>query len=106
MMNGEGKMPSCDGREESPLGPVAERSGGEVGCRQEIVWRNVILMALLHVGAVYSLFLIPKAHLFTLIWGKFCACFKEMLLYGWRLCEPSLLPGVAFCLSVPQGIRS
>lgn len=76
-MNGEGKMPSCNGREESPLRSAAGKSDGKVERHQEIVWRNVILMALLHVGAVYSLLLIPKAHLFTLIWGKFCVCFSK-----------------------------
>lgn len=36
--------------------------------RQRIVWRNIILMALLHVGALYSVLLLPKAHPFTWIW--------------------------------------
>ncbi|KAG5834381.1 hypothetical protein ANANG_G00260920 [Anguilla anguilla] len=39
---------------------------------QNIVWRNVILMTLLHIGAVYSLFLIPKAHPLTWIWSYLC----------------------------------
>ncbi|KAL8206381.1 UNVERIFIED_CONTAM: hypothetical protein K2H54_001326 [Gekko kuhli] len=65
----EGKMPSCNGRGEAFPGTVAARGKGKVGQPQEIVWRNVILMTLLHVGAVYSLVLIPKSHLFTLIWG-------------------------------------
>lgn len=80
MMDGEGVMSSCNGREgkmpssngiaEASLGSMAARSKGKVGQQQEIVWRNVILMTLLHIGAVYSLVLIPKSHLFTLIWGK------------------------------------
>lgn len=80
VMDGEGKMPSCNGRESKMLsghgrgeafpGPGAERSRGKVGQYQEIVWRNVILMTLLHAGAMYSLLLIPKSRLLTLIWGK------------------------------------
>lgn len=40
------------------------------GQRRDIVWRNVVLMSLLHLGAVYALLLIPKAHPLTLLWGK------------------------------------
>lgn len=68
-MDREEKSPLCDGREESPLAraaPAVERAR----CSQEIVWRNVILMTLLHIGAAYSLCLIPKARLLTLIWGE------------------------------------
>lgn len=35
-----------------------------------IVWRNVILMSLLHLGAVYGMFLIPSASPLTLLWCK------------------------------------
>lgn len=35
-----------------------------------IVWRNVILMSLLHLGAVYGVFLIPSASSSTLLWCK------------------------------------
>ncbi|XP_078135873.1 acyl-CoA desaturase isoform X2 [Sander vitreus] len=37
-----------------------------------IVWRNVFLMTLLHIGAVYSLFLIPTASHLTLLWSALC----------------------------------
>uniref|UniRef100_A0A4W4E3H1 Fatty acid desaturase domain-containing protein n=1 Tax=Electrophorus electricus TaxID=8005 RepID=A0A4W4E3H1_ELEEL len=37
-----------------------------------IVWRNVILMFLLHTGALYAIILIPKAHPFTWIWSYMC----------------------------------
>ncbi|XP_056325666.1 acyl-CoA desaturase [Danio aesculapii] len=37
-----------------------------------IVWRNVILMSLLHIAAVYGLFLIPSAHPLTLLWAFAC----------------------------------
>lgn len=35
-----------------------------------IVWRNVILMALLHIGAVYSILVIPRAKPLTWVWCK------------------------------------
>lgn len=37
----------------------------------KIVWRNVVLMTLLHIGAVYGLTLIPSAKASTLLWGGF-----------------------------------
>lgn len=46
-----------------------ERPGAR-GHRQDIVWRNVFLMSLLHLAAVYSLVLIPKAQALTLLWGE------------------------------------
>lgn len=46
-----------------------ERPGAR-GQRQNIVWRNVVLMSLLHLAAVYSLVLIPRAKPLTLLWGK------------------------------------
>lgn len=36
-----------------------------------IVWKNVILMTLLHIGAVYAIFLIPSASLLTLLWCEY-----------------------------------
>ncbi|KAK2876024.1 hypothetical protein Q8A67_020120 [Cirrhinus molitorella] len=38
-----------------------------------IVWRNVILMSLLHIGALYGLYLLPSAHVLTWLW--FCVCY-------------------------------
>ncbi|XP_052825703.1 stearoyl-CoA desaturase 5 isoform X1 [Octopus bimaculoides] len=35
----------------------------------KIVWRNVILMTVLHLSALYSLTLLPLAHCYTLIWS-------------------------------------
>lgn len=35
-----------------------------------IVWRNVILMTLLHIGAVYGMLIIPSASHLTLLWCK------------------------------------
>uniref|UniRef100_H3DQ01 stearoyl-CoA 9-desaturase n=1 Tax=Tetraodon nigroviridis TaxID=99883 RepID=H3DQ01_TETNG len=37
-----------------------------------IVWRNVILMSLLHLSAVYAIFLIPSASALTLLWSVLC----------------------------------
>lgn len=34
------------------------------------VWRNIILMSLLHLAAVYAIWFIPSAKLLTLAWGK------------------------------------
>lgn len=36
----------------------------------EYVWRNIILMSMLHLGAVYGIFLIPYCKLYTCLWGK------------------------------------
>lgn len=33
-----------------------------------IVWRNVFLMSLLHLSALYAIFLIPSASPLTLLW--------------------------------------
>lgn len=41
--------------------------------RRIIVWKNVILMTLLHIGALYGVFLVPVAAPLTLVW--FCICF-------------------------------
>lgn len=37
----------------------------------EIVWRSVVAMSLLHIGAVYGLTMIPSAKALTLLWGRF-----------------------------------
>uniref|UniRef100_A0A2K5RQT5 Stearoyl-CoA desaturase 5 n=2 Tax=Cebus imitator TaxID=2715852 RepID=A0A2K5RQT5_CEBIM len=73
-----GKVPFCDAKEEIRAGLESsegvrcpERPGAR-GQRQNIVWRNVVLMSLLHLGAVYSLVLIPKAKPLTLLWAYFC----------------------------------
>lgn len=34
------------------------------------VWRNIILMSVLHAAALYSLCIIPAAKFATLLWGK------------------------------------
>ncbi|XP_004383203.1 stearoyl-CoA desaturase 5 [Trichechus manatus latirostris] len=72
------KVPFCNAKEEiSARVETSEGDGGQKrpdmrGQRQNIVWRNVVLMSLLHLGAVYSLVLIPKAKPLTLLWAYFC----------------------------------
>ncbi|XP_074856039.1 stearoyl-CoA desaturase [Carettochelys insculpta] len=39
----------------------------------QYVWRNIILMSLLHIGGLYGLWLLPTAKLGTVAWG--CVCF-------------------------------
>lgn len=71
-----GQAPFCSATEESRAGVEDSAGGGgqeRPGAReqrQNIVWRNVVLMSLLHLAAVYSLVLIPKAKPLTLLWGK------------------------------------
>lgn len=36
-----------------------------------IVWKNVILMTVLHIGALYAVSLIPSASPLTLLWCKY-----------------------------------
>ena len=38
---------------------------------KEIVWKNVILMTFLHIGALYGLFQVPSASYMTLLWCKY-----------------------------------
>ncbi|XP_055792838.1 acyl-CoA desaturase [Salvelinus fontinalis] len=37
-----------------------------------IVWKNIILMTFLHIGAVYGISLVPSAHVLTWAWSVFC----------------------------------
>ncbi|XP_011790934.1 PREDICTED: acyl-CoA desaturase [Colobus angolensis palliatus] len=37
----------------------------------EYVWRNIILMSLLHLAALYGIILIPTCKLYTCLWGLF-----------------------------------
>ena len=36
-----------------------------------LVWRNIVLMTLLHIGALYGLVIIPSASGLTLAWSKY-----------------------------------
>lgn len=38
---------------------------------RRLVWRNITLMSLLHIGGLYGLLLIPSTSGFTLAWGKY-----------------------------------
>lgn len=40
-----------------------------------LVWRNIILMGLLHIGALYGLLLIPSASWLTLGWSEYLLIF-------------------------------
>ncbi|KAJ8284872.1 hypothetical protein COCON_G00037220 [Conger conger] len=39
---------------------------------KQVVWKNVFLMTLLHIGAMYGLLLIPSASILTLAWSVLC----------------------------------
>lgn len=41
------------------------------------VWRNIILMSLLHLGALYGIMLIPTCKIYTCLWGKRFPCASE-----------------------------
>uniref|UniRef100_A0A8C6UWG7 stearoyl-CoA 9-desaturase n=1 Tax=Neogobius melanostomus TaxID=47308 RepID=A0A8C6UWG7_9GOBI len=47
---------------------------GKEGPRQqmELVWRNIVLMSLLHIAAVYGLTLVPSTKALTLVWTAVC----------------------------------
>jgi len=36
----------------------------------QIVWRNIVYMSLLHLGAIYGMFLLPWAQPLTWLWSK------------------------------------
>lgn len=38
---------------------------------RKLVWRNILLMTLLHIGALYGLVFIPSASGLTLAWSKY-----------------------------------
>lgn len=38
------------------------------------VWRNIILMSLLHLGALYGITLVPTCKIYTWLWGKSFSC--------------------------------
>ncbi|KAB5555915.1 hypothetical protein PHYPO_G00039620 [Pangasianodon hypophthalmus] len=43
-----------------------------------VVWRNVVLMSMLHTAALYALVLIPSASAYTLLWTVFCFVFSAL----------------------------
>ncbi|XP_032190629.1 stearoyl-CoA desaturase 5 [Mustela erminea] len=53
-------------------GHVPHRSAEGQGARRRIVWRNVVLLGLLHAAALYALALVPAARPLTLLWAYFC----------------------------------
>ena len=62
--------------------PVITEDSNQVNQKRPpmvIVWRNVISFTILHLAALYAVFLIPKAHPLTWLWGEFvsvrvCVC--------------------------------
>lgn len=60
------------------------------------VWRNIILMSLLHLGGIFGLTLIPSAKIQTLAWGKRVPPFVS-----WHLQTSNLLGGMGFFFSPP-----
>ncbi|XP_055018485.1 stearoyl-CoA desaturase b [Boleophthalmus pectinirostris] len=46
--------------------------------RMQLVWRNIVLMALLHIGALYGFTLIPYAKTWTLVWTALCYVFSGL----------------------------
>lgn len=60
----------------------------------KIVWRNVVLMTLLHIGAVYGLTIVPSAKPFTLVWGRFASFFWTIL------CANILIMLLSWCCTV------
>ncbi|KAM8939797.1 stearoyl-CoA desaturase 5 [Pelodytes ibericus] len=68
-MEGKKRILSCE-----KTGPdsTAKDKEAKLTYHKEIVWRNVILMTLLHIGAVYALVLIPQAQVLTFLWAYLC----------------------------------
>lgn len=84
-----------------------------------IVWRNVVLMSLLHIGAAYGVLLIPSASPLTLLWCKYNpTCYRVygclfwaifLLVFNWnyscyvtRCCK--LEGGCTDCVHAPPSI--
>ncbi|KAM3940339.1 stearoyl-CoA desaturase 5 [Leptodactylus fuscus] len=73
-MEGKEKIFSDD--KEKAINKVLESAARNMETKSayhhEIVWRNVILMTLLHIMALYSVVLIPQAQILTLLWAYLC----------------------------------
>ncbi|KAK3091664.1 hypothetical protein FSP39_021653 [Pinctada imbricata] len=71
--------PTNRGNEIKDMDPcITEKTAGSKRQPLNIVWRNVVLMTALHLGAVYSLTLIHKSHHLTWIWTVFYYLFSAM----------------------------
>ena len=55
---------------------ITEETHSQKRPPMKIVWRNVILMAMLHLSSVYALTLIFKAKVLTLLWSKYATFIK------------------------------
>ncbi|KAM3605561.1 uncharacterized protein V6R79_000812 [Siganus canaliculatus] len=65
-----GAMPESSTVEDVFDDTYKEKEGPKPPMR--LVWRNIILMSLLHIGALYGLVLIPSASVPTLAWTAVC----------------------------------
>ena len=59
---------------------ITEETHSQKRPPMKIVWRNVILMAMLHLSSVYALTLIFKAKVLTLLWSKYAIFIKVALI--------------------------
>jgi hypothetical protein len=59
----------CDLVQEAVTEPVSDPTKLPPRCKQ-LVWRNVILFILLHVGSLYGVYCIFYANYYTWFWGK------------------------------------
>nr|AEG25344.1 steroyl-CoA desaturase 5 [Scyliorhinus canicula] len=65
----EEEMSGANGR--AP-GSAADSRQRQAEPEPKMVWKNVVLMSLLHLGAVYSLTLLPQAEPLTWLWAYLC----------------------------------
>lgn len=69
-----------------------------------IVWKNVVLMTLLHIGALYGVFLIPSASPLTLLWCKYIL--STYYFITCRLAADSAVVMAGNCRSIKPGVNS
>lgn len=68
--NGNVLDPSLTTRDDAFDDTYKEKDGPKPP--RTIVWKNLILMCLLHIGACYGVLVIPSASPLTLVWSLFC----------------------------------
>lgn len=67
--NGDAVMPETSTRDDVFDDSYRAKEGPKPPMR--LVWRNIILMFLLHIGALYGLMIVPSASALTLAWSKY-----------------------------------
>lgn len=78
LQNGEGKLEKTLLHLEEDIGPELKDDIYDPSYKDkegprpklEYVWRNIILMFLLHLGGLYGILLIPTCQVYTWLWGK------------------------------------